>query len=365
MITLITGGPGMGKTALAIKIILQQYKGRALFTNIRELSLDHSPLPRIEEWTKEHFNEQGTSEHQFTFPPGSLVVIDECQQFFRPRSSGSRVPPYVSAFETHRHRGIDFILITQGSGLLDSNIKKLVKGGLHIFLKSSYIGRYRYEKSECIDEESKASYGLASRRKYTLPKDVFPLYKSAELHTKPPRARLPIAAYIVIFAVVGGGLLAWRAQSRISEVVSPAGKTSGSVPGAPGAAQPQPSAPGALPASSVQVNNLLESTIPLDVNDPMSAPLYADKKPPVQVPRVVGCVASRASCACYSQQNTVIWVPEPQCRARVAGLYYDPYALPPEDAQRSSGYGKGQDRVTRQPATTTTENPVSAPVPSS
>ena len=113
MITLITGGPGLGKTAHAVDILQRDYAGKTIFSNIRELKTEHSKLPKVAEWTVSTINDQGTEEHKFSFPPGSIIVIDECQDFFRPRASGSKVPPYIQAFETHRHTGVDFILITQ------------------------------------------------------------------------------------------------------------------------------------------------------------------------------------------------------------------------------------------------------------
>jgi zona occludens toxin len=323
----------MGKTALLVQMLMGQYAGRPVFTNVRGLTLEHSKLPLIEEWTTEERNDQGTSEYQFTFPPGSVVAIDECQQFFRPRATGSKVPPYISAFETHRHRGIDFILLTQGSGLLDANIRKLVKGGLHIFLKSSYLGRYRYEKSEVINEDDKSSYSLATKRKYRLPKETFNLYKSAELHTKPPRAKLPWAAYVVVGAVAIGGFLAWKTTSRISGVVNP-GETK-----AEGVNQDVPRLNDgravAVMASAVPAR-LVEAMTPADDANPLSAPLYAAVVPPVVAPEVVGCIASAKSCTCYSQQATPVWLPPEQCRQRAAGLYYDPYHQPKQREQEDT-----------------------------
>lgn len=312
----------MGKSALAVSMLVDQYANRPVFSNIRGLTLDHSKLPKLDEWTIEAPNDQGTSEHHFTFPPGAVVVIDECQQFFRPRASGSKVPPYISAFETHRHQGIDFILITQGSGLLDGNIKKLVKGGLHIFLKSSYVGRYRYEKSEVINEEDKTSISLASRRKYKLPKKVFDLYKSAELHTKAPRAKLPFAAFILVAAVVLGGGLAYQASSRIGAAVDPDKTIPMAIDAEPGAAQPTTSA--AMVAAAAP-RSLIAAMVPADAFNPLSAPIYAGAVPPVVAPEIIGCVSNRKTCTCYTQQSTSIMVPLAQCRDRVAGRFFDPY----------------------------------------
>jgi len=334
VITLITGGPGLGKTALAVSMLQKQYADRPIFTNINGLTLEHSLLPKLEEWTQEVENAQGTFEHHFTFPAGAIVVIDECQQFFRPRAAGSKVPPYISAFETHRHRGIDFILITQGSRLIDSNLRSLVKGGQHIFLKSSYLGRFRYEKSEVINEDDKTSYSLASKRKYTLPKESFSLYKSAELHTKPPRPRLPWAAYLIAIAVILGGLLAWRTSDRIHGFV--AGEETSAKPHTTGPVAERPAT--GVQATQAALMPITEALTPTDPHNPLSAPLYAPVAPKPVPPEVQGCIASKSKCTCYSQQQTPVWMPEEQCRQRAAGEYYDPYRQPsaPQQAQAAT-----------------------------
>mgnify|MGYP001031798950 FL=1 len=332
MITLITGGPGLGKTALTVKLLITQYAGRPIFTNIKGFTLDHSPLPKLEEWTIEEFNAQGTSEHNFSFPPGAVVVIDECQQFFRPRATGSKVPPYVSAFETHRHKGLDFILITQGSGLLDANIRKLVKGGLHIFLRKTFLGRERIEKSEVMNEDDKASYSLGSRRKYKLPADVYHLYKSAELHTKPPRPKLPKAVFVIVGGLLIGAYLAWHTVGRIGGALAKeeAPKSLPVAGSATVAAEPRT---GAISASVGVPARIIEAMTPTDAQNPLSAPLYASVAPPVVAPEIQGCIASSKRCTCYSQQQTPVWVPDEQCRQRAAGLYYDPYRQPPPASQ--------------------------------
>lgn len=335
MITLITGGPGLGKTAHAVDLLLTLYANRPVFSNVRGLTLEHSPIPKIEEWTVEEPNQQGTSEHHFTFPPGAVILIDECQQFFRPRSSGSRVPPYVQAFETHRHRGIDFLLITQGTHLVDHNLKALIKGGKHVHLRTTWLGRYSYESSEMIDADSKASLAQCSKRRYRLPTHVYNLYKSAELHTKPPKPRLPMQAYVLGAVVIGGGALAYSVGSKIDDKISPGLAASSDLPSAPpgtwGEAQPTTNGPGKPTAVPERI---LEAMTPTDDHNPLSAPLYAAVVPSVVAPEVVGCIASKRACSCYSQQSTPVWLPDEQCRQRAAGQYFDPYRHPSESQTR-------------------------------
>lgn len=327
MITLITGGPGLGKTALAVDLIQKEYSDRTIFSNVRGLTIDHADLPKVEEWTTQKTNAQGVEEYEFAFPAGSLIIIDECQRFFPPRASGSKVPAALRAFETHRHTGVDFILITQGTRLIDVHLRSLVKGGRHIFLHHAFMARYRFERNECIDEDDRSSRALAAKRKYKLPKHVFKLYKSSELHTKPARAKLPLQAYILGVALIALVVLGTRIYQRVNEKF-PDKRQSLAVAGE-GAAKLPP-----VPQTAREVYlpiPLVDKMTPTDPDDPLSAPLYAETKPQPTPPTIVGCIASKTDCNCYTQQNTTIWIPEKQCRIRAAGNYYDPYLKSPPD----------------------------------
>jgi len=335
MITLITGGPGLGKTALALDLIQKEYAGRTLFSNVRGLTIEHSELPKVEEWTTQKINAQGVEEFEFAFPPGSIIVIDECQRFFPPRTSGSKVPPPLRAFETHRHTGVDFILITQGTRLIDVHLRSLVKGGRHIFLHQAFLNRHRFERNECIDEDDRASRALAAKRKYKLPKHVFNLYKSSELHTKPARSKLPIQFYVLIVAVIGVGVLGYRIYDRTQERFPDKKLLAGQIAGE-GTAQPSLVPQSARPYIAT---NLIEAMTPTDSENPLSAPIYEEVKPQVTPPKIEVCISSSRSCTCYTQQQTPIWVSDAQCRNRAAGHYYDPYRQP-QDRERPPSTAK-------------------------
>ncbi|REM12184.1 hypothetical protein DSI34_10975, partial [Mycobacterium tuberculosis] len=138
MITLITGTPGAGKTLYTISKLLLSLVGttvkqevdgetreypRTIYTNIRGLMIDHEfidgsnagGLRNWHEWAK----------------PGSIIVFDEIQKVWTPRANGSAVPPDIQALETHRHMGVDFILITQGLMLTERNLAMLCNRHLH------------------------------------------------------------------------------------------------------------------------------------------------------------------------------------------------------------------------------------------
>lgn len=337
MITLITGGPGAGKTALSLHLVLTEFKNRPLFSNVRGLTLEHSPIPNVEDWTVFEENAQGTGEHRFTFPENAVIVIDEAQQFFRPRAAGSKVPPYVQAFETHRQDGIDFVLLTQHSTFLDSNIRKLIKNARHIFIKPGFFGRYKFERADLINEDDRAELALCKKSRYKLPAYVYPLYKSSKLHTKPSRPGLPVQAYVLMVALLviagGGWYLYGSMEKKFSD--KPVQQAQ-----AAERATAQPVHGRRHEVAAVPVS-LIEAIIPADANNHLSAPLYAAVVPPVVAPVVVACVSSASNCVCYSQQTTPVSMPDQQCRARAAGKYYDPYAQPMRLDEAGAAMGVG------------------------
>lgn len=330
MITLITGGPGAGKTALALHLYLSKYKGRPLFSNVNELKIEHSPVPHMDDWTVFENNEQGTGEFRFTFPEDGVIILDEAQKFFRLRTAGSKVPPAVQAFEMHRQDGIDFILITQDAGFIDSHVRKLIKNARHIFIKPGFFGTYMFERPDYFDENDKSALALCTKTKYKLPAYVFPLYKSSKKHTKLARPGLPIQAYVLgvaLLVLAGGGFALYGSMAKKFGDKEPELVDSGDS----GAAQPRLWRED-TPAPRVP-ERIIEATTPTDDHNPLSAPLYASIAPPVIPPAITGCIASARACACYSQQNTPVWLPEPQCRERAAGRYYDPYYQPTQREQ--------------------------------
>ena len=112
-LTLVTGVPGSGKTLYTVAVLLTELLKstvevngeavpRKIFTNIKNLVLDHTlidatNLNNWHEWVK----------------AGDVVCFDEVQEVWRPRSMGTKVPLCIEKLETHRHLGIDMILLTQ------------------------------------------------------------------------------------------------------------------------------------------------------------------------------------------------------------------------------------------------------------
>ncbi|WP_018076746.1 zonular occludens toxin domain-containing protein [Thiobacillus denitrificans] len=334
MITLITGIPGRGKTALLVSMLMEYEKKaeRPLFVmGVPSLKIEHIVAPPVTEWTEMRPSpEDSTLElAYFTFPPNSILIVDECQRVYRPRASASKVPPYVAALETHRHTGLDIILLTQKPKLIDTNVRELV--GRHIHIRDGLLGRYLYEWPHIADGESRLDRADAAKRKFSPPKEAFSKYKSAEAHTK-NKFRVN---QLFIYAGLALALLAYQSTKVFGifdKYTSPdkthAAVQEGDLPPRSGAEARAPSPARLSELTLARKMPLIEALTPSDPHNPLSAPLYASATPPVVVPEIQGCIANTKKCTCFTQQQTPLWIPDEQCRQRAAGLYFDPYRQP-------------------------------------
>lgn len=328
MIILITGQPGSGKTALCVDMLAHdpQFKGRPLFVGgVPDLTIPHEQVPPVAEWTEIRTapEDETLKLAYFTFPDSSLVVLDEAQRIYRPRSAASKVPPEVAAFETHRHTGVDFVLLTQHPGLIDSNIRKLV--GKHIHISVTPFGRYKYEWTKCGDPETKSDRDIAARSRYTLPKRAFNLYKSSEKHTK-IKTRIPGYAWVFLACILAIGAIAYHMYGRIfdrpgatNDVVQKIDHGASGVGGPGTAPAPKPS-----PMTAAEYN---ESFNPRIAGLFHTAPVYDDVTKPKQAPIPVGCVRREQdnSCRCIDQQGNRYATTAAQCSTIVDNGLFIPW----------------------------------------
>lgn len=324
MITLLTGRPGTGKTAYAVKMLLEdeRLKDRPIFTNITGLKLPHHPIDA--EWLRTwHTNA----------PPEAFILFDECQDVFLPRHASKEPPEFVNELTKHRKDySVDFFLITQKPGFIDFMVRGLCSR--HIHIRETAVSRMVHEAPEVVDFDDKSVRELSGGTPYKLPKHVFDLYTSAQVHTAKQKRRLPFAVYMLGLALVaaaGVGVYIWRdIFAPVVEASTGQASIVAAETGAPATVPAQHR--GAHLASDVVASkvpaSMIEALTPADPQNHLSAPLYAPVAPPVTAPQVVGCLLSGSRCACYSQQATPVWMPAEQCRQRALGEYYDPYAAP-------------------------------------
>lgn len=331
MITLITGVPGTGKTSLAVSLMMAE-KNRPFFVmGIPELAVPHSPVPPVEQWVEMRPDQDDASIllPYFTFPPHSIIVIDEAQRIYRPRAAGQKVPPIVAAFETHRHTGVDFWLLTQGPALLDANIRRLVTRHLHIH--PTPFGRKLLEWSQCRDPDNKTDRGDALKKSYSPPPEAFGQYKSAEVHTKVKRGlpKSAVVAVAAVFLALGLSLYAYQRISLRLSKDSPQAATQPIGSPQPAPVKMSPSQPGPKADTGNQLVNYLDRFTPVHPNHPESAPAYDAIRVVKAMPIISGCIKTATFCRCYSQQSTVLDVQPERCAAIVANKVFDPYRPDP------------------------------------
>jgi len=340
MITLETGLPGAGKTLYCVDKLLRPLVGafvdhedaqgnsikvpRVIYTNINGLLLEHEKIGPGCEW---HYDDKrgtlspdkawtqqkdadkfGLNNWHEWAKPGSVIVYDEIQKPWPLAATGSRVPPCITALETHRHMGVDFIVLTQHPMLIHANLVRLVGRHLHIRRMGNMGLTIHYEWDSC--SRTLLYKNALSKSPYKYNKEVFSLYKSAEMHTKQPR-RIPSLVWGVL---LGLGALAWfgpAAYGRIAERVNPTAVTAkaGHVPAA--ASSPGQKSDSVLPASDATTTT---------VENPLPPPS----------PEIVGCGQLRSVCRCYDKDGVHVLKPESFCTGRVtpavalAGLKREP-----------------------------------------
>lgn len=329
MITLITGAPGSGKSAALVALLSELSKGRTIYVNgIPDLTIPHEELEDPTKWPD-------------VVPDGCIIVIDEVQRIWRPRGPGQKVPADIQALETHRHRGIDFYIITQGPRLVDANIRALT--GRHVHLRDvGILGRYWYEWPECADNCATAWKSAPIKKRYRLPKHAFGLYKSASVHIKPIRS-VPWMLVVMIAALLVTGFVSWRVYQMISSKLNP--EPAAAVVAAPGGATVQASDGAQVqPMTAIEYAASFDARIP---GLPHTAPRYDELTKPKIVPVPAACIQMRKRCECYSQQGTKLDTSADMCAQIVrSGLFVDW-----ETAQAAPGGGGShvESGQTRQP----------------
>ena len=197
MIELITGLPGNGKSLYAITRTKErgEKEGRPVYYS----GITDCMVPGWIECDPQKW---------FELPKGSIIIIDEVQRVMRPRQHGTTVPDFVAKLETHRHLGVDLVLITQHPMLLDSNVRRLVGRHLHIIRKFGSHQAVAHEWSSVKEGCDKNREGSIQHH-WQFPKEAFNLYKSAELHTQKRRIPFKVWLLLALSFIVGG--LAWLA----------------------------------------------------------------------------------------------------------------------------------------------------------
>jgi zona occludens toxin len=312
MINLITGLPGNGKTLYTLSYVNEMSikDNRPVFYHgITDLKLPWTEIDP-EKW--------------FDCPAGSIIVIDECQKIFRPRTISKEVPEYVSRLETHRHEGFDIFLITQHPMLADTSIRRLAGCHKHVVrtfgTQFATVHEWGSVKDNC---DKTAGRTDSVKHKWKFDKKAFDFYKSAEIHTV--KRNIPARLWILLLApfLIGGAVFY---MYKFTEKQTKGVQTSSGVQTSLG----QNVLPQSLPKLAYQ--NALEDSKNYIYNNtarieglPQTAPKYDELTKPSVVPVPAGCVASKSSCGCWTQQATPIRMSEQMCRDIVKNGYFQDF----------------------------------------
>ncbi|MEO7862254.1 MAG: zonular occludens toxin domain-containing protein [Nitrospirales bacterium] len=133
MIELLEGVPGSGKSYYAVSERLLKWvrAGRRVYVFVDGFYLDRLAL--FEGRHEAELEQQITIWHSgedvktglLHVEPGSAVLIDEVQTVFR--SKDKTDPALLRWLETHRHRGIDLVLMCQQYGQVTLGVNRLVE----------------------------------------------------------------------------------------------------------------------------------------------------------------------------------------------------------------------------------------------
>lgn len=329
MIYLITGVPGSGKTLYAVSTLVKKLmaekiegpdgtpiKRRLLVDGIPELLLDHEVLPQLienkEDKEKGRITFTCDGDGVLTWPswckPGDLIVIDEVQRYWRPRAMGVKPPEMIAALETHRHLGIDFIIISQSPMLIDQNVRRLVGRHQHVRRLFGMARAIIYDWDACSMDVHRTK--TATTTTWGYPKSAYKLYKSSALHLK-QRQKIPFWLVVPVLAVLGLAVVSPTAFGVMRGAMGAKG-ISQTAPVAPVAAAVAPRASAPVVAAPGSIN-LPPGTPGAPVQGSSAGGVIVAEKEKVVFS---GCILSaKQECKCFNSKGKAVDVEDEVCES--------------------------------------------------
>lgn len=351
-IHLITGIPGHGKTAQAVKLLIE-----ANAENAKLVAAGKTPRPiyaagfdGLEDGLAEPLDDptnwchrvhigNGADgkplwEYKSNLPHGALVFVDEAWKWFGHLQGASRdTPTHILGLAEHRHWGLDFVWTAQGVGQMYPFLRPLVSPHWHTVRKfgTQQIDLYKWEEL-CEDVKSQASRDRANKVVTVLPSSTFGKYKSASEHTI--KARLPWKVWlipVVIVVALVAAFYAWK--SLTPEAMAARAKAPEAGLPADGARSHGYNATEAGKAPTMTPAEWVERLKPRFPGLHGSAPVF-DDRPILSTPRrhcIISGEGHDDQCNCYTEQGTPLRTVHPkECRQVARWGEYDPFRAEPE-----------------------------------
>lgn len=319
MITLLTGFPGNGKTLYLLNWILKWSKAenRPVYYSGIELT-DQGKAGPFADWIEFQPMEWNKC------PPGAIIVTDECQRIYRNRSINATAPKFVTDLETHRHLGVDLVYVTQHPMLVDPALRRLTGQHLHCVrtfgMEGSVVHEWPQVRENC-DKPVGRKDSVAKPFKFD--KSLYGMYKSAEQHTM--KRNLPWKVKMLFVLPVILAVLVYMFYGSMMKRIHPEGVIPAQQTGI--VSQSRPAGGGGKTSEIDPIADAKKyafETTPRYVGLAHTAPKYDAVTAPVTAPVPASCIASKTKCSCYSQQATVMAVPDVLCRSIVErGFFVD------------------------------------------
>lgn len=344
MIYWFTGQPGHGKTLHAIDRLLDfKAKGRPVYAcNIREFDYEKAG---VLEMTPEQFRDWPNF-----LPDGAVALVDEAYEhdMLPKRAPGSKVPHHVEQLAKHRHRGLDFIFVSQSPDKqCDQFVHDLIERHVHVRRRfgTQFVHLREFDRFEARAEKA---IPLINRRG-KLPTRPRGLYKSTELDTTERRIPWYYIAFVVgiplglgmfyyAFGNMSGRLAGDRAQDATA-ADSVAREANGAL-----------ATVAAAGFSASSVDEYMASMTPRIPSQPWTAPAYDGKISLSQDPPRIFCSLAapgesvdgvwkqNSQCSCVTEQGTLYRLDMATCASVARNGQYEPYYDERLDARRVDGY---------------------------
>lgn len=308
-INFVTGLPRHGKTLWTLCTVKERAEREK-----RQVYTCNVPGITIPGWLKiEH------PDLWMTVPHGSIIIVDELQDFWQKAPNGQTVPGPILELSKHGKRGLDFYFITQEPDLVHATPRGLCEQ--HFYVVRAF-GTHnatvrKFQRLQLHPDKVKKTGDMTLWR---YPKDAFTWYKSADVHNIkrviPMKIKLiPVALALVALSLLGAYKFFMGTLDKAKTPGAVSGQLSGAQPGQ--ALQPAPKI--AAPITQVEY---LATFQPRLVGLPHTAPRYDDLTKPVDAPFPAACVSMGSRCQCYTQQGTKMPVPLDLCTQIVKNGFF-------------------------------------------
>lgn len=342
MIYWYTGQPGHGKTLHGIDhAITLRDEGRLVYV-CNVTGFDHAKagmLPMTPDEFRDWMN---------FLPDGAVCLVDEAYEhkMLPKRPPGAAVPSHVEQLAKHRHRGLDFIFISQSPQTqCDSFVHDLIEQHIHVRrmwgLPFVWLRKFFYMERNPL----KATPNVIARVR--LPKRPMGLYTSTSMDTT--QKHIPwyvIALGLGIPLVLFG---AWYMVRDVDDALQGQGpakpaSVAAQGAGANGALATVATAPKQPTSRELRERDFakwLEARIP---GQPWTAPAYDSLSVGSRAPRVFCYVSGKlaspeATCKCLTEQGTRYAMDQDVCTRIAIDGQYEPF----RDEER--GNGRGMDDI--------------------